>query len=102
MNDEQTEPSIAEIIEGPIINELSILPKVEKRNLATLLIKYESFISCGPTNLENCKLLTHHIDTKDTTPIQMAPRRIPYFQEEVQDDINSKEAAGIVQNSTSP
>ena len=33
----------------------------------------------------------------------MAPRRIPYFQQdEVQQDISAKEAAGIVRKSTSP
>ena len=75
----------------------------KNEKLAKLLIKYESIISFRPTDINNWKLLTHHIDTKDTSPIRMAPRRIPYFQqEEVQQDISAKEAAGIVKKSTSP
>ena len=67
-----------------------------------MLLKYESIITRGPTIIGNCTLLTHRIYTGDTIPIRMAPRRIPYFQQdEVQQDISAKEAAGIVRKSTS-
>ena len=51
----------------------------EKEKLAKPLLKYESIISRGPTDIGNCKLLTDQINTGDTSPIRMAPRRIPYF-----------------------
>ena len=45
----------------------------------------------GSTNFENCKFSTYQIDTGNSSPIRMAPRRIPYFQQkEVQLDINAK------------
>ena len=66
-------------------------------------MKYEVIIYRGPTDFGNCKLLEHRIDTGDTIPIKMAPRRIPYFQQdEVQNDLNEKEAAGIIRKSNSP
>ena len=74
----------------------------ETGKLDKLLLKFESSISCGPTDIGNCKLFTHQINNGDTSPIRIAPRRIPYFQQkEVQQDISAKEAAGIVRKSTS-
>ena len=101
--EEQQEQSISEIIDSSLKEEASTLTVNEKQKLAKLLLKYEAIISRGSTDLGSCKLLTHRIDTGDTIPIRMAPRRIPYFQqEEVQQDISAKEAAGIVKKSTSP
>jgi hypothetical protein len=103
VTDQQKVPSISEIIDSALQNEISILTEPEKQKLSRLLLKYESIISRNSTDLGNCKLLTHHIDTANTSPIRMAPRRIPYFQQdEVQQDIGEKEAAGIVRKSTSP
>ena len=79
-------------------DEASMLTANEKDKLAKLLLKYESIISRGPTDIGNCTLLTHRIGTGNTMPIRMAPRRIPYFQQdEVQQNISAKEAAGIAQ-----
>ena len=62
-----------------------------KKQLAILLLIYESIISRGPTDIGNCKLLTYQINTGDTSPIRMEPRRIPYFQQkEVQQVISAK------------
>ena len=82
-------------------NEASMLRLNEKDKLAKLLLKYESIISCRSTDIGNFKLLIHHIDTGDTSPIRMAPRQIPYFQQEVQQDISATKVAGIVRKSTS-
>ena len=80
-----------------------MLTSNEKNKLAKLLLKYESIISRKPTDIGNCKLITHRIDTGNTIPIRMARRRISYFQQdEVQQDISAKEAAVIVWKSTSP
>ena len=46
-------------------------------------------------------MLTNIIDTRDTCFIRMGPRRIPYFQQRVQQDISAKEATNIVKNSIS-
>ena len=101
--EEQQEQCISVLIDSSLKNEASTLTVNEKQKLAKLLLKYEAIISRGPTDIGNCKLLTHRIETGDTSPIRMAPRRIPYFQqEEVQQDISAKEAAGIVKKSTSP
>ena len=103
VTEEQQEQSISEIINSSLNDEASTLTVNEKQKLAKLLLKYEAIISRKSTDIGSCKLLTHRIDTCDTSPIQMAPRRIPYFQqEEVQQDISAKEAAGIVKTSTSP
>ena len=89
VTEEQQEQSISEIIDSSLKNEASTLTVNEKQKLATLLLKYESIIFRRQTDIGNCKLLTHQIDTGDTSPIRMAPRRIPYFQqEEVQQDIS--------------
>ena len=102
VTEEQQKQSISEIIDISLKNEASTLTVNKKQKLAKLL-KYEAIISRGSTDIGSCKLLTHRIDTGDTSPIRMAPRRIPYFQkEEVQQDISAKEAAGIVKKSTSP
>ena len=53
-----------------------------KDKLAKLLPNYESIISRGPTDIGNCTLLSKRIDTGDTIPIRMAPRRISYFQQD--------------------
>ena len=60
-------------------NEASMLTANEKDKLAKLLLKYESIISRGPTDIGNCTLLTHRIDTGDTIPIRQAPQQIPTF-----------------------
>ena len=101
--EEQKEPTISEIIDNSFKDEASMLAANEKDKLAKLILKYESIISRGSTDIESCKLLNHSIDTGDTIPIRMEPRRIPYCQqEEVQQDITAKKAAGIVRKSTSP
>ena len=79
---EQKEPTISEIIDSSLKDEASMLTANEKGKLAELLLKYELIISRGPTDIGNCTLLTHRIDTSDTIPIRMAPRRIPYFQQD--------------------
>ena len=97
------EHSLKETIATCLSDTSSVLKANEKEKLAQLLLKYEVIISRGPTDLGNCKLLDHHIDTGDTAPIRMAPRRIPYFQqEEVQNDLKEKEAACIIRKSNSP
>ena len=97
------EPIISEIIDSALKDEALMLTANYKDKLAKLLLKYESIISSGPTDIGNCTLLTHRIDTGDTIPIRLAQRRIPYLQQdEVQQDIIAKEAAGIVRNSSSP
>ena len=89
--EEQKEPTISEIIDSSLKDEESILKINDKEKLAKLLLKYESIISRKPMDIGNCKLLTHQINTTDTSPIRMAPRRIPYFQqEEVKQDISAK------------
>ena len=97
------EHSIKETIVTCLSDTSSVLTANEKEKLLQLLLKYEMIISRGPTDLGSCKLLDHHINTGDTAPIRMAPRRIPYFQqEEVQNDLKEKEAAGIIRKSNSP
>jgi len=94
---------VAGMITDALADKSSTLTASEKDKLAQLLLKYEAIISRGPTDLGMCTLLEHRIDTGDANPIRMAPRRIPYFQqEEVQKDLESKEAAGIVRKSNSP
>ena len=96
-------PTILEIIDSSMKDEASMLTANEKNKLAKLLLKYESIISRGPTNIGNCTFLTHRIDTGDKITIRIAPRRIPYFQQdEVQQDISAKETAVIVRKYTSP
>ena len=103
MNKKQKVPTISEIINSSLKNEALMLTAYEKDKLAKLLINYESIISRGTTNIGNCTLLTHRIETGNTIPIRMAPRRFPYFQQdEVQLDISAKHAAVIVQKSTFP
>ena len=75
--EEQNEITISEIIDSSLKDEASMLTANEKNKLAKLLLKYESIISREPTNIRNCTLLTHRIDTGDTIPIRMVPRRIP-------------------------
>ena len=68
-----------------------------------LLVKYKNIISCDSINLGRCSTLEHQIDTGNTAPIRMVPRRIPYHQqEEVQHDITEKEHSGIIKKSSSP
>ena len=87
---EQHESTVSEIIDNSLKNKASMLTANEKDKLAKLLLKYESMISRGPTDIENFTLITHRIDTGDTIPIRMAPRRIPYFQQdEVQQNISA-------------
>ena len=89
--EKQKEQTISEILNSSLKDEASMLAQNEKEKLAKLLLKYESIISRGPTDIGNCKLLTHQIDTGNTRPIRMAPRRIPYFQqEEVQQNLAQK------------
>ena len=82
-------------------NEASTLT-VNKKKLVKLLLKYEENISRGSTDIGCSKLVTNRIDTGDTISIRMGPRRILYFQHEVQQNISATEAAGIVRKSTSP
>ena len=77
--EKQKEPTISEIIDSFLKDEESILKISEKAKLAIRILKYESIISRGPTDIGNCKLLSHQINTGDTSPIRMAPRQIPYF-----------------------
>ena len=103
VTEEQQKQSISEVIYSSLKDESSTLSVNKKQKLPKLLLKYEAIISRGSTDIGSCKLLTHRIDTGDTNPIRMAPRRIPYFQqEEVQQDITAKEDAGIVKKSTFP
>ena len=98
----QKEQHIFKIIYSSLKDKASMLTKNEKEKLAKFLLKNKSIVSCEPRDTENSKLLIHQIDTSDTSPIRMAPRRIPYLQqEEVQQYIIAKEAAGIVKKSTS-
>jgi hypothetical protein len=94
---------VAGMITDALADKSSTLTASEKDKLAQLLLKYDTIISRGTTDLGMCTLLEHRIDTGDANPIRMAPRRIPYFQqEEVQKDLELKEAAGIVRKSNSP
>ena len=100
---EQQKFIIKEIIDSSLKDEASMLTINEKVKLVKLLFKYELIISRGTRDIGKCKLLSHYIDNGDTSPIRMATRRIPYFQQEdIQQDISTKEAAGIVKKSISP
>ena len=67
------------------------------------MVKYINIISCDSNDLGRCSTLKHQIDTGNTVPIRMVPRRIPYDQqEEVQHDITEKEHSGIIKKSSSP
>ena len=74
---EQKKPTISEIINSSLKDEASMLTANKKDKLAKLLCKYESIISRGPTDIKNCTLLTHRIDTGDTMPIRITPQRTP-------------------------
>jgi hypothetical protein len=102
-NKDVNERQLLDLIETSTSNAESILTTKEKEKLRQMLFKYEEIISRGSTDLGNCQLLDHKIDTGNTKPIRMAPRRIPYYQqEEVQNDLQDKEEAGIIQKSNSP
>ena len=78
--EKQNDHTILQIINSSLKNEASMLTLDKNDKLPKLLLKYESIISRGPTDIGNCILLTHRIDTGDTIPMWMAPRGIPYFQ----------------------
>ena len=80
MIEKYKEPTISEIINSLLEDEVSMLTFNEKDKLAKLLLKYESIISREPTDIQNCTWLTHHSDTGDTIPIRVVPRRMSYFK----------------------
>ena len=97
------EQSIDNLINSSIYSNESILKLDETQILKLLLVKYKNIISCDSNDLGRCLTLEHQIDTGNTAPIQMAPRRIPYHQQkEVQHDIAEKEHSGIIKKSSSP
>ena len=101
------ESSIPELQKENILksikNSESILNVTEMSRLIDVLCKHASVISQGPTDLGRCEAIEHKIYTADASPIRMAPRRIPYHQqEEVQNEIESKLSAGLVRKSNSP
>ena len=99
----KNEDSIEKQISNSIDSNESILKLDENQKLKLFLVKYKTIISFDSNDLQRCSALEHQIDTGNNAPIRMAPRRIPYHQqEEVQNDLAEKEQSGIIKKSSSP
>ena len=97
------EQSNDNLINSFIDSNRSMFKLDETQNLKLLLVKYKNIIFCNSNDFERCSTFQHQIDTGNTAPIRMAPRRIPYYQqEEVQHYIAKNEHTGIIKKSSFP
>ena len=93
----KNEEGIEKLISNSIDSNKSILKLEENQKLKSLLIKYQNIISFDSNDLGRCSAIEHQIYSGVNAPIRMAPRRIPYHQqEEVQTDQAEKEQSGII------
>ena len=74
-----------------------------KNELAKLLIDYKETFSRDEFDLGCTHLATHEIDTGDTKPIKLPPRRVPLaLQGKDKEALDKMLKSGAIRNSTSP
>ena len=75
----------------------------EAESVRRLLLKYQHVFSARPDDLGKTELVQHKIDTGDTRPIKMAPRRIPLAkQADAARCLQEMKEQGIIKASNSP
>ena len=76
------------------------LSAVERNQVLDTLLSFPDVFN---NELDYTSVLSHHIDTGDTTPIKQHPRRLPYhYRSEVKQQVADMLEKGIIQSSTSP
>ena len=84
-------------------NSSKKLSATEKQQLSELLIKYEDIFIKPDGVLGQTDLVEHDIETGDSKPIKIPPRRIPIFKRnQVDEELEKMIAQGIVEPSDSP
>ena len=75
----------------------------EKKQLLALMVEYADVFSLSNNKLGRTAVLKHHIDTGDSKPVHLPPRRIPQAcRDEVRKLIHDMLEQGAIQNSDSP
>ena len=81
----------------------SDLTDKQKEQFFALMSEYSDVIAQGPDDLGHTKVLQHHIDTKDATPIRQQARRVPLPRRKtIQNLLTDMLAKGIISPSKSP
>ena len=79
------------------------LPVEQKKELASLLIKYQSTFSSSPTDIGQTHLASHEINTGTAPPFRLPLRRQGYMREqEIRKAVQDGLSRGIMEESTSP
>jgi len=53
------------------------IPPDQREKFLALMAHYSDILANGPSNLGHTRVLQHHIDTGNTTPICQKARRVP-------------------------
>jgi len=76
---------------------------VQKKQVASLLNKYQGVFSTSDNDIGRTGIIKHQIPTGDATPIRQPMRRVPYHQQkEVDRQIQTMLENDVIQESTSP
>ena len=79
------------------------LTEEQQKSFTDLLAKHTDIFALRPTELGTTKLVSHHIDTGDHSPIHQPLRRTPFsLRKKINEMIEEMLETGIIQQSSSP
>ena len=78
------------------------LSKKEREQLHKLVFEFADIFALDQSELSSTDLVTHVIDTGDTSPIKQHPRRIPFALRDKVDQLVKMLDQGVVIPSKSP
>ena len=102
VDSENKESDTGKILEKLGIELSNLTPEI-KGKLETLICKWKSVFSTGPTDLGFTTLIEHEIHLTDDVPFRQPYRRIPPSMfDEVREHIREMLDAGVIRESSSP
>ena len=75
----------------------------QQKSLTELLVNHSDVFTLKPTELGTTKIVSHHIDTGNHSPIHQSLKRIPFsLRKRINEMIDEMLSQGVVQHSQSP
>ena len=103
-NCQQTKPPCTLDHVAPLMNDLATdITQAQRTELQETLLEYQDVFSSGPEDVGLTDMVEHTIDTGDSRPIRLPPRRLPISKQQCEaDEISKMLQKGVIEPSSSP
>lgn len=90
-------------LSGLLEESAQLLSPAQRERVADLLTRYADVFSVGEHDLGRTTLIKHEINTGNSRPVKVPPRRIPISKrQEVEDMVEQLSSQGLIEKSSSP